>query len=142
MSIHIAMRLFALQDPNIKAALDDIYLNQAPQTEKFPRVVTQLVSSDHIDNMSGPSGLVDALFQWSIMGPDTREIFDIGELIRKRFDGFRGRLVFGGIAPVVVTKMHIENQLDDFEAPPDGSEQGIHIRRQDYGVWYREPIPA
>lgn len=143
MSIEIAMRRFALLDPGIRGlVVDRIFLNQAPPDGKFPRIVTQLISEDNVEHFGKSSGLIDSLYQWSIMGMDSIEVKALSLLVKNRFNSFTGRLPVAGGQPISVTRLHIETVQGDYEPAVDSSEDGIHILRQDYSVWYREPVPA
>ena len=145
MSIRTALHIRVFQDVLLRDLLGGtrLHINQAPPTGLFPRVVYQSISSDHLHHMLGPSGLVNALYQFSSMSVnDSEECFAVAEALRKQLDRFSGRINIPGKPSVDIDNIHIENQLDDAEVPSDGSEDVIHIIRQDYSVWYREPIPA
>ena len=145
MSIRAALRKLILDDQFLRDKLgqDRVHLNQAAPKGLFPRIVYQAISTDHTHHMTGPSGLVSALYQFSIMVVNDSETgYAIADAVRQVLDKFSGDVTGlpGGV--VAIDEIHIENQLDDFEPPSDNSENVIHIIRQDYSVWYREPIPA
>ena len=61
----------------------------------------------------------------------------IAEAIRDRCDGYRGTM-----GSVAIHCSHLSDQRDDYEAPAEGSDIGIHKITQEYLLWYVIAAPT
>jgi len=127
-----------LKDDAAVAAIvgDKIVPQRAAQQTDLPYVVYELISSQHMKDMDGASGLANPLFRLTSWETTYAKVKALAEAVRLALVGFRGT-----IDGNVIQGIFLENQLDGFDLRPDGSEGNADRVIQEWSIWYCEPVP-
>lgn len=90
--------------------------------------------------MLAVSGLVQTAIQINSWDDDAKGTHDLGEAVRDAMDHFFGTL--GSVQTATVQLASLENERDQYEAPEEGSEVGVHSVQQDWTFWHTESVPT
>ena len=110
----------------------------APNSAYLPYVTFQRISSEHLHHQTASAGLAHALFQFDIYAATGPSADAIAQAFRAGFDG----LTTATWTSTAVKRVLLENQLDLYEAPEDGSEKGVHRIMMSFDIWFAESVPA
>jgi len=113
-----------------------VYPVPIPQGQSAPYLLYQRYDTDHIRDLSGPSGLRRTSFQLDAYSESPAEAEALSESVRLSLDGWRG--TWSGIR---VTSVILEKITDAFINDPDGGEDVLYRVSIDIIVWHAESIP-
>lgn len=117
---------------------DRIWPQVRPQRGGGPSgLVWTVPSIDRDHDLDGPTGLATAYAEFTAYADDFVLCDQIGRRLRDLLDGFTGILGFG----VEVTETLSDSDLDDWDTPVDGSDDGTYSIQVDYQITYRESTP-
>ncbi len=113
-----------------------VFPQRAPQQKDLPYVVYEMISSQHMKDMDGASGLANPLFRVTSWETTYKKVKTLAEAVRLALVGFRGTILGTKIQGIF-----LENQLDGFDLRPDGSEGNAERVIQEWSIWFAEPVP-
>lgn len=146
MSIHAAMYAELLADGDVNGVVaGKIYKQRALTDAALPYIVLHIISSDHIQNMEGGSGLVSRRMQINCYHTSYELAWVLAEHVRDALQTFAGTLGTGGNT-AVVQSIELDGEADiDIEpasGPQRGSQSAPNGVRQDYLIWHTESVPS
>lgn len=118
-----------------------IYEQQAPQSCARPYIIYGRVSQEHDRHLGGPSGMSKAEIQFDICDTNNEQAETIAERVRVLLDDYAGTVTIGDES-VVIERVHIEDDDDDYIPADDGTDGGVFVRSLVFSVWHREAVPA
>lgn len=111
-----------------------IYPAQAPQGAELPYVVHHRISTRRFPHQLGPSGMVRARIQIDSFGITLDSAQAVFDVLRDNLDGWRAAVM----DDVYVQSVNLEDEANDFTAPQDGGDIGVHRVRADFIFVYAE----
>lgn len=103
----------------------------------LPLITYSRVSTDHLHDLSGPSGQATTTVEVSAAASTYAEAKDLGEQCRMALDGFRGLRNGWDIQDI-----ELVSDDDSPETIQSGAETPIHIVTHRYMVIHRELVPV
>lgn len=135
------VRAYVLADAAIAAVIGTrFYPVKAPQAGTYPLVTMQKIAEPRYPHLRGSGGMASAHVQIDAWVKETGAAFSsaqhLGELIRRRIDGFSGVLTDSSESPAASFYISIlyEDSRDLFEADVNG---GYYRTSTDYVIWHR-----
>ena len=114
-----------------------IYPNRAPQDAAIPFISYRRISTTNQHDLDGALGMTRPTFEFSIVGTSYSTVKTISNLLRTHLDGYQGVLQTIGVRSIT----HIGTN-DDYLAPTDGGDVGLHLVESDFQVWLTESVPT
>jgi hypothetical protein len=108
-----------------------------PQTATRPALTYSRVTGGSYHNLGSATGAAIPTFEIDAWA-DSYEAADVlAEAIRQEMQGFRGTMGSDAIKTVV-----LDDEEDAYEAPDDGSDNGVFRITLRYRIMYTESIPT
>ena len=130
----------AASTPITALVSDRIFPNAIPPAESYPCITFNRIGSEQPHYMLAAAAIQSARVQidcWGRGRGGYALASAIAEAIRDRCDGYRGTM-----GSVAIHCSHLSDQRDDYEAPAEGSDIGIHKITQEYLLWYVIAAPT
>jgi hypothetical protein len=109
-----------------------IYVSKAPQKAAFPHIVITQMSSEENGSIDGGSGQLRFIsFDIDSRATTSVKAEELGTAVRTFIDDYSGAAGSYTIGCVIVN-----NEMDDFEPPQDGSDIGVHVVTLDLEVQF------
>lgn len=104
-----------------------VYPGHLPETATYPCVAYRRSSGEHYHNLAGASGVDNPYVTLEIFSDSFRECLDTAEGIRQLL---QGKSFTDGTTEVWVGLL--ENEIDNFYKPEDGSDTGVYSVTLEY----------
>lgn len=117
-----------------------IYPGVADDDASTPYITFTRISAERLHHMMATSGRARTTIQINSWDDNAKGAHELSDAIREGLDHFDGTLGSAQTATVQLAKL--ENERDQYEAPIDGSEVGVHSVQQDWAFWHSETIPT
>lgn len=117
---------------------DRFYPQRAPQNAPRPYAVFRRISGSPERHMRGAAAIAHARIQVGIYAETYALAKAIADAVRVSLDGFKGEVAVGA-GPFYIRHLSLQNDVDDFIEPQDGSDGGIHVVSQDWQIFYVLP---
>lgn len=114
-----------------------IFPLKIPETQQLPALRFSIGSDERGQNLDGPSGVTTARVKYGCKSKSYSDCIAIKEELRNLFDGSKNPL-----GTIQVLSVRTENEEDEYEDPPDDSDQGTYELVFDLLYRYREPKPT
>ncbi len=114
------------------------YPQKAPQNAPRPYIVFRRISGSPERHMRGAAALAQARIQVEAYADTYGTAKAVGDAVRTTLDGFKGDVAVSG-GTFFVRHLSLQNDTDDFIAPQDGSDGGVHVVIQDWLIFYVLP---
>jgi len=111
--------------------IDRIYYVRAPQDVLKPYIVFSKVSAPRDNTHDGPSGLVNARFQFDCYATTYMGAKAIAAAVQSELEGYSGTM--GGAGGVLVNGCFYDDEQDNWD-----EETKFYCVTQDFVMWYRE----
>ena len=109
-----------------------VYVQKAPQNAAFPHVIITQMSSEENGSLDGASGQLRFLtFDIDCKAKTSVQAESLGNAVRTFLDDYSGTAGSYTIGAVIMN-----DESDDYEAPTDGSDIGVHVVTLDLDVQY------
>jgi hypothetical protein len=106
-----------------------------PTVEVLPCFTYSLVFADDVNNLSGPSGLVEAHYQIDAWSYQADDVVTMSKMLRDSLRGFRGMM---GATKVQGCLLHNRISLDD--PPATGADKWVFHRVNEFTFFYIETV--
>ena len=139
MSIKAALRTYCIGVTGISTLISTrMHYGQAPASTARPYVVYNRISAQHTRNMAASGGLARERIQIRCVADTGVAAEAIAQAFRAALDGYQAR----AMGAVFINSCTLDNEVDTFITPTDGSDRGRHEVIQDYLIWHTESIPT
>jgi hypothetical protein len=109
-----------------------VYVTKAPQKAAFPHIVITQMSSEENPSMDGGSGQLRFItFDIDCRATTSVKAEELANAVRVFLDDYSGAAGSYTIGAVVMN-----DESDDYEAPQDGSDIGVHVVTLDLDVQF------
>ncbi len=132
------LRVRVLAGPARTFIADRMFPQKAPQNVQRPYVVFKRISGNPERHMRGAAAIAQARIQLVSYASTYSTVKSVADAIRLSLDGFKGEVAVGS-GTFYIRHLSLQNDLDDFLAPQDGSDDGIHVVSQDWLIFYVLP---
>jgi hypothetical protein len=140
MGIETALFSYLSTKPSITALVGTrVYATIAPSSVTYPFITYFVVSETHEHDMTGASGLTNAVIQIDAWAKLVAERQAIGEAVRNALDGFKAPM---GTELLDIRNCFLQNR-NTFEVDDDlGTNLPIHRASLDFSIWHVESLPT
>jgi hypothetical protein len=109
-----------------------VYIGKAPEKALFPHVVITQMGSEENISIDGASGQLRSLtFDIDCRAKRSVEAESLGNAVRTFIDDYTGTA-----GSYTIGAVFVNDELDDYEPPADGSDVGVHVVTLDIEVQY------
>jgi len=109
--------------------------DRVPQNAPLEYITYFRVASNHIHDMSGPSGLVNPHMQVDCWAEKYSEAKALAKQTRLALDGYTGSVTISTDS-VTFRQIHMDDESDMFIPAGAGAETGPARVSQDYTIWH------
>lgn len=142
MSIHQALKSHLLNDSDVALIVEDrVFRTIAPRGAALPRITFQRIDDTRERHMTAVSGHLSTDFDLKCWAATENEAIELADAVRRSLDHKHHTTI--GLAPFgeTISAAFLEDSFDDYEAPSDASDDGIHVVVQSWTIWHTETIP-
>ena len=140
-TVEEGVRLVLTLDSNVTTLVSTrIYPIRARQGNTRPYITYQRVSGMNHHHFGAGTTLAQARVQLNLIADSYSEIKDLSDAVRKALDMSSGTYGLPG-AQYTADLMTIEEHYDEWEEPPEGTDDPIYTERIDVMCWYRQDAP-
>lgn len=126
-------------DANVSALIDSrVYPPIATNPTGLPYVMYQVVSTDHVNDMGGASGLANTLLQLESYADTYGATIELAGECRDALHAIRDTLTING--DTVSFTIWLQRTLDDLGAPDTVNDTNIYRVVQEYSIWHSESV--
>lgn len=109
-----------------------IYSNNAPQGAKFPYLIITQMSSEENGSIDGGSGQLRFLnFDIDCKAKTATTAEQLCKAVREFIDDY-----FGPAGDLTIGAVMLNDEVDDYEPPQDGSGVGVYVKTLDLDIQY------
>jgi hypothetical protein len=106
----------------------------------YPQIAYTLVSEERNQDLSGPTGLVTAVYQFDVWSPIDTDCYVVADQIRRAFSGFPKQRSFMGATRVQYCV--VKNGSGGYVDIGVNNDDGMHRETREVTIWYIEPLPG
>lgn len=141
MSIHAALYTYLSGVAGIQSVLGTtprLYPGNAPTSAAVPYATFSRVLGVHEHHTLAAAGLAHCVVQIDCWDDDSVGAQSVAEALRVALDGMTTK-TWGSVA---IKRVLLVGERDLFEAPDDGSQEGLFRVSMEFEIWYAESVPA
>lgn len=126
-------------DTDVSALIDSrVYPPIATNPTGLPYVMYQVISTNHMNNMGGSSGLANTLLQLESYATTYGGAVELAGECRDALHAIRDTLTING--DTVAFTIWLQRTLDDLGAPDTANDTNIYRVVQEYSIWHSESV--
>ena len=138
MSMKTSLITYLTADAGVSALVGSrVGFGHASHGDDLPYVIAQQVSRDDKRHMAAATGKAIARFQFDCYAVLPDDAHAVGDALRTALHGFRGSM-----GDVFVSSCSLENEIDGFDDPSGGEQDGINRVSQDYIIGWTVSVPS
>ncbi|WP_254509887.1 tail completion protein gp17 [Anatilimnocola floriformis] len=108
-----------------------------PQSAARPAITYARTTGGHDHNLKQATGSAIPVFELDCWADSYEAADQLAEAVRQKMQGFSGTM-----GSVSVRAVILDDEVDAFEVPSDGSDNGIYRISLKYRIRYDESIPT